>query len=127
MLRRAFSWPEHGLSVGGKVCSWNGPRTYPTVAHVLACSAEAWYRVVYHGVMDELLLPSAGKTGTSCRRYCMLLVADGRKVRDCIEFACDLSSRAYDPRIDQVAMRDFQGFAETRASRSLPRGVRTRV
>lgn len=94
---------------------WNGPRTYPSVAHVLACSAEAWCCVVCHGVMDEIFLLSSGKTGTSRRRDRMLVVAEGRKAWECIESA-----------FDQAAMRDARGFARTRANRLLSRGVRTR-
>lgn len=78
---------------------WNGPRTYTTVAHVLECWAEAWYHAVCHGVMDEILLLPFGKTGTSCRRDCMPLVVGGRKVRECIESACDPGPQESDPRV----------------------------
>ena len=62
-------------------CVWlNGPRTYTTVTHVLACSAEAWYRVFCHEVMDEILLHSYGNSGKSCRRNGILFVADGREL-----------------------------------------------
>jgi hypothetical protein len=81
MLRRVFPGRSMNHLLDVK-CLWlNGPRTYPTVAHVLTCWAEAWYRVVRHGVMDEILLPPSGNTGTGCRRNGMLFAPDRREFR----------------------------------------------